>query len=204
MKTVYLILGSIGSGKSVVADFLLSDHTFDNIEYAGSDMYKTQYFDYDVSVDKSGYRCADELMFYRVEHICKSDNDFVLEFCPTNLNKIETVKYILRNYNYNVVTFFVCTESRDINVSRCKSREGKGADQVPEAKIKSRYDDVLNRAIEIVDLSDKTYFIDNSKDVPKVVAFLGEEQLIVLDGSCVWFTNNIEKKLIYLEEKSNG
>ena len=196
MKTAYLVLGSIGSGKSVFADFILSDATFENIEYVGSDMYKKKYFDSDVKIDKRGYRAADELVFYRIEQICTSGNDFVYEFSPTNLNKIETIKHILKKYNYKIVAFFIGTENQEINVTRCKNREQNGADRVPEEKVRRRYSDALNRVIDIVDLSQKTYFIDNSKETPKIVAHLTDNNLIILDNTCKWFYHNIKPKLI--------
>jgi len=195
MKEAFLILGSIGSGKSVVADFLLSDHTFEDIEYLGSDIYKTQFFDFDINVDDRGYRCADELVFYRLEQICKHGRSFVFEFCPTNLNKIETTRHILRKYAYNVTTFFVATENKEINVDRCKDRESAGADRVPERKVRNRYDEVLNRAIEMVALSNKIYFIDNSTEVPRLVARLTGRSLLLLDDSCKWFARYVLEKL---------
>ena len=195
MKVAYLVVGSIGSGKSVVADFLLSDLHFKDIEYLSSDIYKTQFFDTDVNVDKRGYRSADQLVFSRLEQICKHGRNFVFEFCPTNLNKIETTKYMLRKYTYNITTFFVATENKEINVDRCRRRENAGADKVTERKIRNRYDEVMNRALEMVDLSNRIYFIDNSKEVPKIVARLTGHSLLLLDDSCKWFQQYIFEKL---------
>lgn len=196
MKTVYLILGSIGSGKSVVADFILSNKIFENIEYVGSDIYKKKYFDLDVGIDERGYRCADELVFHRIEQICKSESDFMYEFCPTNLNKIQTIKHLVQKYNYKIISFFIGTESKEINVERCKSREKNGADEVSEEKVIRRYSEALNRVIEITDFSSKMYFIDNSQDIPKLIAYLLDGELKILDSTCKWFKNNIQKKII--------
>jgi len=196
MKTVYLILGSIGSGKSVVADFILSNKVFENIEYVGSDVYKKKYFDFDVGINERGYRCADELVFHRIEQICKSERDFMYEFCPTNLNKIHTIKYIVQKYNYKIISFFIGTERKEINVERCKSREINGADEVSEEKVIRRYSEALNRVIEITDISSRMYFIDNSNEIPKIIAYLFEGELEILDSTCNWFKNNIQKKII--------
>ena len=196
VKTIYLILGSIGSGKSVVADFILSDPAFKNIEYVGSDIYKRVYYNRDIKVDKRGYRCSDELVFHRIEQICQSKDDFVYEFCPSNLNKIETLKYIMRKYNYKFTAFFVGTENQDINIKRCKSRETKGADTVSEEKIRRRYSEALNRIIELIDLAEKMYFIDNSKDTPRIISHIANNKIEILDHTCKWFNNNIAQKLI--------
>ena len=191
MNTIFLIIGSIGSGKSVVTDYILSDQAFENIEYVGSDIYKRKYFNRDIKVDKRGYRCADELVFYRIEQICQSENDFLYEFCPTNLNKIETLKYILRKHDYKIVAFFVATESKEINVERCKRREKEGADRVSEEKVKRRYIEAMTRVIEIADLSEKMYFIDNSTETPKIIACLADNKLEIHEDACKWFNKNI-------------
>ena len=179
MKTVYLILGAIGSGKSLIADFILSDPIFKNVEYVGSDIYKKKFFDQDSKNKKSGYRCADELAFHRIEQICKSKADFFYEFCPTNSNKIETIKYLLRKYGYTVKAFFIGTENKEINVNRCLLRERGGGDSVSVEKVRNRYDEALIRVIEMADFSHKMYFIDNSAKF-----ILNMEQVIInLDGT---------------------
>lgn len=195
MNTVYLILGSIGSGKSVVADFILSDRTLGKIEYVGSDLYKRTYFNQEIEFNKIGYRCSDELVFYRIEQICQSKNDFIYELCPTNLNKIETLKYIIRKYNYKIIAFFVGTESEEINIKRCESREKDGADLVSVEKIKKRYSEALSRVIEFIDLAEKMYFIDNSKETPQIVSYIIENKIEVFDENCIWFNTNIVQKL---------
>jgi len=187
MKTIYLILGSIGSGKSVVSDYISSDTTFANIEYVGSDIYKKRYFDRDVKIDKKGYRCADELAFYRIEQICQSEKDFLFEFCPTDLNKVETIKRILRKHDYKIVAFFIGTENKEINVERCKKRENDGADNVSEEKIKSRYTEAMIRVFEIADQAEKMYFIDNSMEIPKLIACLDDNILTLYEDTCKWF-----------------
>ena len=196
VNIIYLILGSVGSGKSVVADFILSSHTFGDIEYVSSDIYKNIYFNRDIEVDKRGYRCADELVFYRIEQICQSKNDFVYEFCPTNLNKIETLKYILGKYDYKIVAFFVGTENNEINIKRCKSREKEGADKVPEDKIRNRYSEAFIRVIELINLAEKIYFIDNSNEIPQMISYIIDNKIMILNDACKWFSKNIEQKLI--------
>lgn len=196
MRTAYLIIGSIGSGKSVIGDFILSDPALDNLEYVGSDIYKYKFFGKGTDDDKRGYRCADELAFYRIEQICKTDRDFAYEFCPTNSNKIETIKHLLRKYEYSVVVFFVGTEGNEINIARCKNREVNGADPVRNDKIKSRYDQALNRALEMIQLSTTIYFIDNSMETPRMIASVSDAAISVFDDTCGWFKKYIQQKLV--------
>jgi predicted ABC-type ATPase len=196
MRIAYLIIGPIGSGKSVIGDFILSDPALDHLEYVGSDIYKQKFFGKATDDGKRGYRCADELAFYRIEQICKTDRDFAYEFCPTNSNKIETIKHLLRKYEYSVVIFFVGTERNEINIARCKSRVANGADPVPDDKIKSRYDQALNRALEMIQLSKTIYFIDNSMETPRMIASISDNAISILDDTCRWFKKYIQQKLV--------
>ena len=196
MNKVYLVLGSIGSGKSVISDFLLSHQEFSQIEYIGSDAYKKKYFDSQGEKKKRGYRCADELVFARMEQVCLSGQDFLFELCPTNLNKIRTLKSICSNVNYQIVSFFIGTNNVNINVSRCKARESAGGDTVDETKIKKRYFEALTHILELLRMSETMYFVDNSNEIPLLVASILGDKIHVFRDNCTWFNNYVTAKLI--------
>ena len=63
---MYLVLGAIASGKSQVSKQIRQESS--DLEYLCADSYKTTFFNYQTSSDNSikAYRCADELLFYRV------------------------------------------------------------------------------------------------------------------------------------------
>lgn len=196
MSTVYLILGSIGSGKSTVSDFLCSTIELGNTEYIGSDIYKKKYFDIEVSQSSRGYRCADELVFKRIEQICLEGQDFIFELCPTNSNKIRTLKSICKQAGYNVVSFYVGTNDVQINITRCTDREINGADVVDKTKIKKRYFDSMKHILELIRMSKKMYFVDNSDSVPKIVGYTEVNNIYLIDGSCQWLKTYVVDKLV--------
>jgi predicted ABC-type ATPase len=73
---------------------------------------------------------------------------------------------------YKVYLYFVSTESKEINVFRVQARKKKGGHDVPEDKIRSRYDRSMEFMFEASRIADQSYFFDNSgekKDL-KVVA----------------------------------
>ncbi len=196
MKTCYLVVGAIGSGKSAISDFILSDPALEHVEYVASDAYKRRHFDLTTASRDRGYRCADELAFIRMEQLGKDGKDFAYELSPTNANKIDTLKRLLRKHSYTAVVFFVGTEHVDINLARCTLREGMGFDAVPGEKVQSRHERTLSRAIEMALLGRKTYFIDNSRQVPRVVATIAGNELAVFDPECTWFRQHVQRRLI--------
>lgn len=198
MKYIYLVLGAIASGKSTISKRILPD-VDKELEYVCSDVYKKNIFDISVTGENSskvGYRCADELMFYRIEDLCKQGRDFILEFCPTNRNKFETIKYYARRYGYRIISYFVGTDDVEINLFRNREREQAGGDHVPEQKIKVRYDDSFNSILEIMCISLEVYFIDNSNNSPKPVAVLKKKKIFVLEENCYWLKEKVIKKIL--------
>lgn len=196
-KTIYLVLGAIASGKSTVSKKILSNDS--EIEYVCADVYKKSLFDISVSgenASKIGYRCADELLFFRIEELCAKGESFILEFCPTNRNKFETIKYYAKLYKYQIVSYFVGTDNVNINLSRNQEREKNGGDHVPEQKIKIRYEDAFNSILEIMCISKMVYFIDNSNEQHKVVACVDKRTVSVFEQDCYWFKNRVKKKII--------
>lgn len=196
MSKVYLIIGSIGSGKSTIADYLCSTPLLRDIEYIGSDIYKRQYFDDNVLHNKRGYRCSDELAFSRMERVCSSGKDIIFELCPTNPNKMRVLKTICQRMNYNIVSFFVGTDTVDINIERCQERIISGADPVDEIKVKKRYYSSFKHVLEVVRMSSQVYFIDNSSSVPSIVARVMQNKISVYDETCSWLKEHVTEKLL--------
>lgn len=189
MKRIFIILGAIGSGKSVISDFLLSLDFFNGIEYVGADIYKKKFFNYDVSVDKRGYRCADELMFNRIEQLCISSSDFMLELCPTNKNKVDTIIDIIKKYEYEITTFYIGVNDVAKNIERCEQRVQMGYDPIDQRKVKKRFIDAQNGLLNFCYVSKILYFVDNSDETPKVVAKYWDDKCCIYTSDCAWFKN---------------
>lgn len=187
MKTIYLVLGAIGSGKSVISDFLLSFEQLQGSEYVGADMYKNKFFNYSVSKDKRGYRCADELVFNRIEQLCKLDSDFILELCPTNKNKIDKIIDLTKKYKYKITTFYIGVDDVAKNLERCIHREQWGWDHVEERKIKKRFIDAQRGGVKLFYMSSIIYFVDNSYEIPRIIAKYWEGKYCIYESNCVWF-----------------
>lgn len=196
-KCIHLVLGSVASGKSSISKKILSNNG--DVEFLCADLYKSAFFNTLVTKDcqnKVGYRCADELLFYRLEELCIEGKELILEFCPTNRNKFETIKYYAKQYSYNIISYFVGTDDVNLNIQRNVKRELEGCDYVSIQKIKSRYDNTFNSILEIMCISKKVYFIDNSDEKFRVVALLSKKTFHIFELDCEWFNNKVKKKII--------
>lgn len=198
-KTVYFIFGSIGSGKSEVAKRLLCSNKFKDLIYIGSDAYKYKFFN-QRNLEKKGYRCADELAFLVMKEACRNGKSFMYELCPTNHNKIESIKHLINEYNYKTIGFFVGTNNVNINLKRVIQRTNEGKDEVLEEKVKERYNDALGRVLELLSITNILYFIDNSKDNDndnesmKVISRYKNNVFEIYDTNCDWF-NRLKKQM---------
>jgi predicted ABC-type ATPase len=126
--------------------------------------------------------------------------DFMYELCPTNYNKIESLKNMLNEYaQYRIVGFFVGTEDVQTNIKRVTGRENKGADSVNNVKITRRYSDALSRVLELLDFVDTLYFIDNSTDDEngiRVVSKYQKHKFNMYVDNCRWFNKMIRDKIL--------
>lgn len=193
---MYLVLGAIASGKSQVSKQILQESS--EIEYLCADSYKTTFFNYQAPSDNSikAYRCADELLFYRVDKLCHDGVDFILEFCPTNRNKFDTIKYYSQMYKYDIISYFVGTDDVEINLERAHQRIEQGGDQISDDKISSRYQSAFNSILEIVNISKSTCFIDNSGETLKMIAIQKKNRFHILMNNCEWFNKRVKRKIL--------
>ncbi|MFN4247544.1 MAG: hypothetical protein ACK4EY_07460 [Flavipsychrobacter sp.] len=65
---------------------------------------------------------------------------------------------------YKVYLYFVSTESADINVYRVSARKQKGGHDVPEDKIRGRYQRSLDLLYDASQLAYQAFYFDNSED----------------------------------------
>jgi predicted ABC-type ATPase len=103
--------------------------------------------------------------------LLKERKKFSFETVFSHPSKVDFMREAV-NAGYKVYLYFVSTESPDINVFRVKARTMKGGHDVPEYKIRSRYDRSMNFMFEASLVAHRSYFFDNSsaKKDPKVVA----------------------------------
>ena len=139
-------------------------------EYISTDCYKKLFFDYYGHDLLKGYHKGDLLVQYKLEKNCKNNSDLIYEICPTNIDKINFIKYLLKTYNYKIVSFIIGTDD-----------------------VTSRYYTTMTNLSIILNISNKTYFIDNSIKIKKIAYF--ENNTMHIFAHNIWFDEFVVNKI---------
>ena len=140
--------GPNGSGKSTVARSFPHFGTFIN-----ADDLKTTY---NIS-DLEAAQFADDLR----NKLLESRVDFSFETVLSTERNLFLMKKA-KDYGFEVQCIYVLTCNPDINVARVRARVLRGGHDVPEGKIRKRYQRALVLLPQIVSVCDKILIYDNS------------------------------------------
>ena len=101
------------------------------------------------------------------ESLMNSQSSFTFETVLSTERNIILLERA-KESGYQVVSIFVLTSDVELNVTRVKMRVLKGGHDVPEDKIRSRYDKSLSMLKRLAALSDECIVVDNT-DIPEVI-----------------------------------
>lgn len=182
--TLFLIAGPNGAGKSTFYDTVLAARIaapFVNADVIQRDEMR------DPSMDAS-YKAAKIAEARRREYI-KAKRSFVMETVFSHESKLELISDA-RGTGYRIVVFHLNVASSDIAVARVQARKAEGGHDVPEAKIRARYE--RNQALirEAALLADNAQVFDASalNEAPRVLLELANGQAITwADDPPDWF-----------------
>ena len=146
--TVLIFAGPNGSGKSTITD----GHPIVGIYVNADDIKRHR--------ECTELEAAQEAELLR-ESLLSSRRDFTFETVLSterNLILLENAK----NSGYRIESVFVLTADAALNVSRIKTRVLQGGHDVPEDKIRNRYDKSLQMIKRLIVLSDEFILVDNT------------------------------------------
>ncbi|MDZ7900458.1 MAG: zeta toxin family protein [Arcicella sp.] len=152
----------------------------------------------------SQYKISSYLSMIIVDYLrhyyLKNETSFCFETVMSHSSKLEIMQNA-KNQGFEVILYFVTTESPLINVNRVKNRYAQGGHFVEEEKIVSRYNrssDLLYDALKLVDLA---YLFDNSSDGQNeelpcfATVFHGKEIELTSDLVPRWFNKFVIQKM---------
>ena len=98
----------------------------------------------------------------KIRHILLDGRqDFTFETVLSTDRNLELLRQA-KEAGYEIQAVFVLTCDKEINVRRVRERVRAGGHDVPEDKIRSRYDRSLKNLARLVRIADRTRIIDNS------------------------------------------
>lgn len=98
---------------------------------------------------------------------------FTIETVMSDKRKLDYIQ-LAKSMGYRVYLYFVATKDVAINIDRVRFRVAVGGHDVPEEKIRKRYQDALQNLHGAVQLVDRAYFFDNSITDDYVKTFFAE------------------------------
>ncbi len=146
----------------------------------------------------NSYLSARILDFIR-EKLLDLKVSFTFETVMSHPSKIDFLKEA-KAKGYRTYLYFVTTEDADINVSRVRTRVLQGGHNVDEEKIRIRYTRTMKMLIDAVDIVDRAFLFDNSKDLrgaetPYIAEIVAGDELRLnpeFQGELpIWFENFI-------------
>lgn len=177
LPKIVVFAGPNGSGKSTITGNTTICGTYINADLIQKDN--------GISVMESALE-AERLR----ESNLKSKSDFTFETVLStdrNLNLLRRA----RDLGYFIRGYYVLTCSADINVIRVASRKAIGGHDVPEEKIRARYDRCLSLLPQFVDICDICSIYDNSLDAP--FRIYKKYHGAIIQSNAVWSKQDILK-----------
>lgn len=163
MKTLYIIAGANGSGKTT---FALNFAKEEKLKFINADEIAKTYDPNDIQKHKikAGKKFFEELGISLI-----SSDSFVIETTLSGKYLVKTIKEAKRNsFKVNLVYLFL--ETQDENIYRVKNRVLKGGHDVPVEDIRRRYVRSRNLFVETYkDLVDEWMLIFNGDDSFEIV-----------------------------------
>ena len=99
----------------------------------------------------------------------KKDVIFTIETVMSHESKLDFMR-AARDHGFRIYLYYISTSSPEINVGRVATRVIRGGHDVPEDKIRSRYERSLRNLHEAILLSDRAYIFDNSESSHQWIA----------------------------------
>jgi len=99
----------------------------------------------------------------------EDEKTFSFETVFSHPSKVQLMQEAAQR-SYRTYLYFVCTNSPDINVLRVQQRTREGGHDVPEEKIRARYDRSLTNLTQAISIAYRTYLFDNSGREASLIA----------------------------------
>ncbi len=161
MKEFFLFAGPNGSGKSTIMAPFLSDGSLD---YLSADYCEREVSDIKMMPDgiEKSLRAREETEI-RLNDMITAGKSFAWETVFSHESRLNIMKHA-KDEGYRIHLTYITTKDPDINVARVQSRFKQGGHDVPEERIRERYDRSVSFLPDMITLADEVSLYDNSSE----------------------------------------
>lgn len=174
---IIVFAGPNGSGKSTLTALLKPPY-----DYINADEIKA-------TIKCSDLEAAELADKMRYDHL-KEHTDFSFETVLSTRRKLDLLQKA-KTAGYFIKCFYVLTADPQINIARIKFRVISGGHDVPEAKIRSRYENALELIPDVLEICDIVHIYDNS-DSPYRIFKKRKDELYYDVYEDVWDAKRIQ------------
>lgn len=180
-KSIYMIAGPNGSGKTTTAHFLLGQHlNFHEIyEYINADEIARGLAPLH---PQSMNLTASKLMITRLRELLAANQSFAFETTGAGKNYLTYLQQA-KNKGYEINLLYLWLKDEDLAVKRVAQRVSQGGHNIPEGDIRRRYKQGIKFVMKYyLPYADNALFIDNSiVNAQELIARKSAEELQILD-----------------------
>lgn len=98
---------------------------------------------------------------YKREKLLNTNKPMIMETVLSQADKLDFVERAKKK-GYRIISIYVSTKSPEINIERVKKRVSEGGHDVPEDKLRARYERSMKNLPLLASLSDELYIYDNT------------------------------------------
>ncbi len=164
MRDFFLFAGPNGSGKSTIIGENEAYFSENQIEYLNADYCARA--DPDIAKMPEGLEKsirAQKETERRLEEMMSRGLSFAWETVFSHESRLDIMKSAKRK-GYRIHLHYITTKNPDINVARVQSRFREGGHDVPEDKIRNRYERSVAFLPEMIVIADEVSIYDNSSE----------------------------------------
>ena len=162
--TLYMIAGPNGAGKSTLYETKLS---FLKLPFINADQIQKEHLgNSDMDASYEAAKIAAEIR----ANLIDTKQSFITESVFSHPSKLELLKEAI-GLGYRVIVFHVGVSDSDLSVERVCNRVSEGGHNVPQIKIRQRFDRNKSLIKKAIYLADRGYVFDNSRwnEPPKLL-----------------------------------
>ena len=162
-KMIFVFAGPNGSGKSSVINDYLNAGICPLPYICPDEIVKkarkldSQKSDYELYI--GAMNLAADIRNQYVIH----EQSFTFETVFSNMEKLKFLRFA-KAYGFHINVIYVTTSDPSINIKRVRRRVSEGGHDVPEDKIRTRYERSMELMAEVVAFADEAEVYDNSVD----------------------------------------